>query len=256
MVKNLRGSPVEADGRYATRGTVASSTSPSPLAIGPKSLAEIPTVFIVDDDEAVRDTLRQVVASLNIRVKTFAAPQLYLDAFDPSQPGCLVLDVRMPGMSGLELHETLISRGSTLPVIIITGYGEVSAAVRAMQQGAVDFLEKPFHNQTLIDLIQRCIQRDARDRQVEAARCEVSKKLSNLTPREREVLDLVVSGKSNKETARCLDISPKTVEVHRGRVMEKMEATSLPNLVQTIITLEDHQGISQGPSKHSYKESA
>jgi FixJ family two-component response regulator len=203
-----------------------------------------PVVCIVDDDEAVRETLQQLVESIDIRVKTYASPQHYLDFGDPNLAGCLVLDIRMPGMSGLELHETLISQGCTLPVIIITGYGDVSSAVRAMRQGAVDFLEKPFHNQILLDLIQHCIQRDAQNRQAEAARHEVCNNLSKLTPREREVLDLVVSGKSNKETARSLDISPKTVEVHRSRVMEKMEATSLPKLVQMMGALEDHQGSS------------
>ena len=207
-------------------------------------MAEAPTVFIVDDDEAVRDSLRQLIATIGLGVEAFASPKDCLDACDPNQPGCLVLDVRLPSMSGLELHETLIGRGITLPTIIMTGYGDVSSAVRAMRQGAVDFLEKPFHNQTMLDLIQNCIQRDAQARQAEAVHRDIRNNLSKLTPREREVLDLVVSGKSNKETARLLEISPKTVEVHRGRVMEKMDVTSLANLVQIIASLDDHQGSS------------
>ncbi len=204
-------------------------------------MAEAPTVFLVDDDHAVRDSLRWLVETINLDVETYASAKSFLDACDPDRPGCLVLDVRMPGMSGLELQETLIGRGITLPIIVITGYGDVPSAVRAMRQGAVDFLEKPFDDQALLELIQHCVQRDARNRQAEATRREVRKNLAKLTPREREVLDLVVSGNSNKETARCLGVSPKTIEVHRARVMEKMDVTSLAKLAQMIATFDDHQ---------------
>lgn len=242
MVENLRGLNVAAGEQDPTGNTLPRFASSSPLATVHRSMLEVPVVSIVDDDEAVRETLRHLVESINVRVKTYASPQHYLDACDPNRPGCLVLDIRMPGMSGLDLHETLIGKGIMLPVIMITGYGDVSSAVRAMRQGAVDFLEKPFHNQTLLDLVQACIRRDAQHRQAEAARQNVRSNLLTLTPRERDVLDLVVSGKSNKETARTLEISPKTVEIHRSRVMEKMAATSLAELVQMIGILEDYQG--------------
>ncbi len=204
-------------------------------------MAEAPTVFIVDDDTAVRDSLRWLVETINLDVETYGSATSFLDSCDPNRPGCLVLDVRMPGMSGLELQENLIGRGITLPVIVITGYGDVPSAVRAMRQGAVDFLEKPFDDQALLELIQHCVHRDAQDREADAARREVRKNLARLTPREREVLDLVVAGNSNKETARCLGVSPKTIEVHRARVMEKMAVTSLAKLAQMIATLDDHQ---------------
>ncbi len=148
----------------------------------------------------------------------------------------------MSGMSGLDLQEALTNKGVTLPVIVITGYGDVPTAVRAMQQGAVDFLEKPFNDQALLELIQHCIDRDARDREAETARSDIRTKLAKLTPREREVLELIVSGKSNKETARRLGISPKTIEVHRARVMEKMAADSLADLVHMITVLGEDQG--------------
>ncbi len=204
-------------------------------------MAETPTVFIIDDDTAVRDSLRWLVETINLDVETYGSAKSFLDSCDPNRPGCLVLDVRMPGMSGLELQENLIGRGITLPVIVITGYGDVPSAVRAMRQGAVDFLEKPFDDQALLELIQHCVHRDALNRQSEATRREVRKNLAKLTPREREVLDLVVAGNSNKETARCLGVSPKTIEVHRARVMEKMAVTSLAKLAQMIATLDDHQ---------------
>jgi FixJ family two-component response regulator len=205
-------------------------------------MAEPPVVFIVDDDQAVRDTLQRLVESINLRVETYASPKHYLDAFDANRPGCLVLDYRMPGMSGLELHQTLVSRGNTLPTIIITGFGDVTSAVQAMKQGVVDFVEKPFHNEKLLEVIQRCIRRDAQSRHAVAARSEIQNKLSSLTRREQEVLDLVVSGKSNKETAKLLDISPKTVEVHRSHLMDKMDVTSLANLVQIITTFDNDEG--------------
>ena len=146
-------------------------------------MAEISTVFIVDDDHAVRDSLRWLVESINLDVETYGSAKSFLDACDPNRPGCLVLDVRMPGMSGLELQDNLIGRGITLPVIVITGYGDVPSAVRAMRQGAVDFLEKPFDDQALLELIQHCVHRDALNRQEEAGRREVRKNLARLTPR-------------------------------------------------------------------------
>lgn len=205
-------------------------------------MADAPTVFIVEDDQAVRDSLKWLVESVDLQVEAFDSAKSFLEACDPERPGCLVLDVRMPGMSGVELQKILVEKGVTLPKIIITGYGDVPTAVRAMRQGAVDFLQKPIDEQAMLELIQHCIERDADTRRKSTRRREIKSKIAKLTPREQEVMDLVVVGKSNKEVARALGISPKTVEVHRGRVMEKMRADSLADLVQMTAVLAVHQG--------------
>ena len=195
----------------------------------------MPTVFVVDDDRAVRDSIQWLVESIGVEVETFDSPKRFLETCKPGRPGCLLLDVRMPEMSGVQLQEVLKERGFTLPVIVITGYGEVPTAVRAMKQGAVDFVEKPFNDQALVELIQKCIERDAVDRETLAQRAQVRDRLALLTPREREVMDRVVAGDSNKLIAKQLDISPKTVEVHRSRVMQKMQINSLAELVQMFV---------------------
>ena len=201
--------------------------SPEPLAEPPE-----PTVFVVDDDAAVRQSFEWLVGSVGLRTETFASAQAFLDAFDPARPGCLVLDVRMPGMSGLELQERLAADGVTLPVIMVSGYGDVPTAVRVMKQGAVDFIEKPFSDQAMLDRIQASIERDLRARQAAAERAGARNNRDRLTRREAEVMDLVIAGRSNKEIARDLAISPKTVEVHRANVMKKMQADSLADLVR------------------------
>lgn len=204
-------------------------------------MASTPTVFVVDDDRAVRDSIQWLVESIGVDVETFDSPKRFLETCKPDRPGCLLLDVRMPDMSGVQLQEILRKRGFTLPVIVITGYGEVTTAVRAMKQGAVDFVEKPFNDQALVELIQKCIERDAVDRETFAQRAQIRGRLALLTPREREVMDRVVAGKSNKEIAKQLDISLKTVEVHRSRVMQKMQAHSLAELVQMFM-LDGNEG--------------
>jgi FixJ family two-component response regulator len=191
-----------------------------------------PTVFVVDDDAAVRKSLCWLVESVSLPVETFAAAQEFLDAFDPQRAGCLVVDVRLPGMSGLELQEKLAARGSTLPAIVITGHGDVPMAVRAMKGGAIDFLEKPFSDQLLLDRVQQAIRLDSQVRQQRQRQGEVTARLGLLTPREREVLARVVQGKSNKMMASELDISTKTVEAVRARLMRKMEADSVADLVR------------------------
>ena len=205
-------------------------------------MADAPTVFVIDDDQAVRESLRWLVESVDLDVETYESADGFLASCDPERPGCVVVDVRMAGMSGLDLQVVMKDKGITLPTIIITGYGDVPTAVRAMRQGAVDFLEKPFNDHALLELIQHCVQRDARNRNAEAARRVVSDNLERLTPREKEVLDAVVVGLTNKETARKLDVSPKTIEVHRAHVMEKMKADSLANLVQMIASLTPPKG--------------
>ncbi len=194
------------------------------------------TVFIVDDDPAMRDSMSFLVRSVGMAVETFASAQEFLDAYDPERPGCLVFDVRMPGMSGLELQEFLSERGIRSPVIMVTGYGDVPMAVRALKGGAVDFLEKPFTDQELLETINEAIERDYRQRGKESERSKVEERIARLTPREREVMDLVIDGKPNKVIAAELELSPKTVEVHRSRVMAKMQVSSLAALLQTVLS--------------------
>jgi RNA polymerase sigma factor (sigma-70 family) len=191
------------------------------------------TVFIVDDDQAVARSLRWLIETVRLQVETFASAQAFLDGYDAAKPGCLVLDVRMPGMSGLELQERLAARRCYhVPIIFITGHGDVQMAVRAVQAGAFDFVEKPFNDQDLLDRIQRAIAHDAGQRGKEAQRAQLKALFAGLTPREREVLDLVVEGLSNKAIANALGLSAKTVEVHRAKVMEKLHARSISDLVK------------------------
>lgn len=191
-----------------------------------------PTVFIVDDDQAVARSLRWLIESVRLRVETFASAQAFLDGYATTKPGCLVLDVRMPGMSGIELQERLTAQRIRVPIIFITGHGDVQMAVRAVQAGAFDFIEKPFNDQDLLDRIQRAISFDSERRGHDSQRAQLSALFANLTPREREVMDLVVEGMSNKAVANTLGLSAKTVEVHRAKVMEKMHARSVSDLVK------------------------
>ena len=196
------------------------------------------TVFVVDDDPAIRDAVRQIVTSVGLGVETYSSAQEFLDKYDSSRPGCLVLDVRMPGRSGLDLQRDLARRDVTLPVIIITGFADVHLAVLALKAGAVDFIEKPFSNQMLLERIEDALEQDHQARKEHAKRAEFSARLSTLTPREREVMDLVVAGKPNKAMAADLRLSLKTIEGHRAHVMEKMRVGSLAELVRMAITLE------------------
>ena len=202
-----------------------------------------PTVFVVDDDEGVRNSLRFLLKSVGLATRTLDSASEFLDAYKPSQPGCLVLDVRMPGMSGLELQQQLNLRGAVIPVIFITGHGDIPMAVEAMQQGAFDFLQKPFRDQDLIDRIQRALERDAKNRAALDQHVKIRERLESLTPREREVLALMTRGKPNKIMAAELGVSQRTVEIHRARVMEKSGATSLAQLVRMVMDLEaEHPG--------------
>jgi two-component system response regulator FixJ len=198
-----------------------------------------PVVFIVDDDEAVRSSLRLLLKSVGLVPSALASAREFLDKYDPAQPGCLVLDVRMPEMSGLELQEQLNLKGAVLPVIFITGHGDVPMAVEAMQAGACDFLQKPFRDQDLIDRIQRALDKDRTNRAALNERTLIRERLQSLTPREREVLAMVTSGKANKVMAADLGVSQRTVEIHRARVMEKMSAASLAQLVRMVMDLDE-----------------
>lgn len=194
-----------------------------------------PTIFVVDDDSAVRDALKLLLRSVGQAVETFGSGQEFLDAYGEDRAGCLVLDIRMPGMSGLELQQKLNERHSILPIIFITGHGDVPMAVEAMQAGAVDFIQKPFRDQDLIDRINQALEKDSNNRAALGERNDIRRRLETLTPREREVLDLVVHGKANKVIAGDLKLSQRTVEIHRARVMEKMQASSLAHLVRMVL---------------------
>ena len=196
------------------------------------------SVFVVDDDDAVRNSLRLLLKSVGLPTVAFASAREYLDSWHPDQPGCLVLDVRMPGMSGLELQEELNRRGAIIPVIFISGHGDIPMAVEAIQHGAFDFLQKPFRDQDLIDRVQRALAVDHANRQSLAQRDVLRQRYGSLTPREQEVLVLVTKGKANKVMAGDLDISQRTVEIHRARVMEKMGAQSLAQLVRMAMDLD------------------
>jgi len=197
-----------------------------------------PSVFIVADDEAVRSSLRLLIKSVGLIPTALGSAREFLEKYDPSQPGCLVLDVRMPEMSGLELQEQLNRQGAVIPVIFITGHGDVPMAVEAMQAGAFDFLQKPFRDQDLIDRIQKALEKDRANRAVLNERSLIRERLELLTPREREVLEMVSSGKPNKIMAADLGVSQRTVEIHRARVMEKMGASSVAQLVRMVMDLE------------------
>jgi RNA polymerase sigma factor (sigma-70 family) len=190
------------------------------------------TVFVVDDDQAMRGSLQWLIESVGMKVQTYESAQAFLDAYYPGRAGCLLLDVRMPGMSGLELQEYLVRREIRLPVIIITGHGDVSMAVKAMKAGAVDFIEKPFDDEELLNSIRNAVQHDEKRRALRARSADIAARMAELTPREHEVMGMVTDGKSNKEIATSFGVSAKTVEVHRARVMDKMRADSLAELVR------------------------
>jgi len=193
-----------------------------------------PTVYVVDDDEAVRESLRFLISSVDLQVNTFASATDFLDIYETGLVGCLVVDVRMPGMSGLELQRQLSDRSINLPVIIITGHGDVDMAVRAMKSGAFDFIQKPFNDQVLLDLIQAALDKNARAAEEDAERANIADQLKQLTDREREVLNGIVEGSSNKDIAANLNLSEKTIEFHRSKVMRKMSATSLAELTRKV----------------------
>jgi two-component system response regulator FixJ len=194
------------------------------------------TVFIVDDDPAIRFAMQALMDSVNIEHEIYASGDEFLESAVELRPGCLVLDIRMPGLGGLELQEELIRRGSSLPIIFITGHGDVPMAVDAMQKGAVDFIQKPFRDQDLLNRVHEALKTDQERREEQQAHAEVAERLARLTNREREVFDLVVTGKPNKVIAYDLGVSQRTVEIHRARVMEKMQARSLADLVKMHMT--------------------
>jgi FixJ family two-component response regulator len=193
---------------------------------------DAPVVFIVDDDASVRRSIQDLLSSVALRSEAFATPQAFLDSKRADCPGCLILDVRLPGMSGLEFQRGLAGAGVTIPIIFITGHGDVPTTVLAMKSGAVEFLTKPFRPQELLDGVQQALDRDRQLRAKRRERAEVVNNYETLTAREREVMQLVVSGLPNKQIAAKLGIGEHTVKIHRGRVMAKMKADSLPALIR------------------------
>jgi len=189
-------------------------------------------VYVVDDDETVRRSLARLVRSAGLKVDTFASAQAFLEHKGQNRPSCLVLDVRLPGLSGLDLQAAMGQSQRAMPIIFITGRGNVPMTVRAMKGGAQDFLEKPFDDQELLDAIQRALARSQEARAEDAERADIERRLATLTPRERQVLELVVAGLLNKQIAGELGAAEKTIKVHRGRVMKKMQADSVAGLVR------------------------
>lgn len=191
-----------------------------------------PVVFVVDDDAAARTSVKSLLDSVGLRVETFGSAREFLDYARPDAPACLVLDVRLPGLSGLDFQRDLAARNIAIPVIFITGHGDIPMSVEAMKAGAVEFLTKPFRGQVLLDAIQSAIERDRAVRAQESQIAQMRARVATLTPREREVLQFVISGLLNKQIAAVLGTSERTVKIHRGQVMRKMEADSLPDLVR------------------------
>jgi FixJ family two-component response regulator len=191
-----------------------------------------PVVFVIDDDPSMRAALEDLVGSVGLRAQAFASPQEFLASNRPDSPSCLVLDVRLPGMSGLTFQSELAKAGVAIPIIFITGHGDIPMSVRAIKAGAVEFLTKPFHHQDLLDAIHAALERDRVGRRQSVMISELRERYSTLTDRERHIMALVVSGRPNKQIAAELSLSEMTVKVHRGQVMRKMKADSLPQLVR------------------------
>jgi FixJ family two-component response regulator len=196
---------------------------------------QAPTVFIVDDDEAVRESLGLLLESVDQGSKGFAAGTEFLEAYSDDMAGCIVLDIRMPGMNGMELQKKLNEANSILPIIFVTGHGDVPMAVEAMQYGAVDFIQKPYREQDLLDKINQALNLDEQQRSSLREKQQIIKRIDTLTPRELEVMDMMIDGNANKVIAIDLGISQRTVEIHRSRVMEKMNTHSLAHLVRMVL---------------------
>lgn len=196
-------------------------------------------VHIVEDDEAVRDSLKLVLESVGYKVAAYESANQFIEDWNADMAGCMVLDIRMPGMNGMELQRRLNERNSILPIIFVTGHGDVPMAVEAMQQGAVDFVQKPYREQELLEKIERAFSIDRDNRGSLQSRQDIATRLASLTPRELDVLRLMVEGKANKVIAIDLNISQRTVEIHRARVMEKLNANSLAHLVRMVMAVDD-----------------
>jgi two-component system, LuxR family, response regulator FixJ len=205
-----------------------------------KTKTKSPTIYVVDDDDSMRQAVALLLRTVGYHPIVFARPADFLAKFDPNVHACLVLDIRMPEMSGLELQQQLNRTGALVPVIFITGHGDIPMAVQAMKDGAFDFLTKPFRDQDLLDRINSALKQDAENRAAIEKHADLRRRAESLTPREREVLELIVEGKANKVVAIDLGLSERTVEIHRANVMEKMGARSVAHLVKMHLTLNEH----------------
>lgn len=210
-------------------------------AAGSRSGRKEPTVFVVDDDDAVRDYLKWLMQSVALPCSLFPTAQEFLESYDNSQAGCLLLDVRMPGLSGFDLQSELQARRIRIPVIMMTAYAEVPMAVRALRGGAVDFIEKPLDGQVLLDRVQQAIAKDLATREAEQERFEVQERMARLTPRQRAVLEGLIAGKPSKIIASELGVSASTVDVHRGRLMQRLQARSLPDLFRLVLLTQESE---------------
>jgi FixJ family two-component response regulator len=203
-----------------------------PRNIGTGEPIDEPIVFVIDDDNSVRRALERLLRSVDLEVETFSSAREFFDRPLPNRPACVVLDLRLPGPSGLDLQESLIQAGYDVPIIFISGHADVPSSVRAIKAGAIDFLQKPFSDQALLDIIHRALRHDREARKEWAELAAIRQRFDTLTPRERDVLGLVIQGRLNKQIAGDLGISEKTVKFHRGRVMEKTQAGSVAELVR------------------------
>lgn len=196
------------------------------------------TVFVVDDDESIRHSLRYLLESVKLKVETFESADHFLQQVNTDQAGCLILDVRMPGMTGMELQEALLARTSTLPIIILTGHGDVPMAVRAMSKGSFDFVQKPFNGPQLLERVRAAIAHSQQLLADKTSHLEIKSRYETLTRREKEVMEMIIAGKANKVIAYDMEVSMRTVEVHRHRVMEKMQVRSVADLIHLAMQLQ------------------
>jgi len=205
------------------------------------------TVFVVDDDPEMRRSLTGLLEEVDLPVETYSNAREFLDAYDPASRGCLVLDVRMPGMDGISLQKTLKKKGVTLPVIVLTGHGDVPMAVGAVQRGAFGFLEKPFRAQPLLECINQALALDSETSRHREEKEAIAARVALLTPRQRQVMGLVVAGETTKTIAAALELSPKTVDHHRSQIMDKLQARSVADLVRTVQITENEPATFQNP---------
>lgn len=209
-------------------------------------------VHVVDDEAEVCNAIAMLLRSVGLQSRTYCSAQAFLEGYRPGAPGCIVLDVRLPGMSGLDLQDRLQQSGIGLPVIVMTGHGDIQMAVRAMRAGALDFVEKPFNDQTLLDRVHEGIARSMQSRDADGERAQVQSRYESLSEREREILSHVVDGRPNKLIADELGLSTRTVESHRAHIIEKMQATSLSHLVRMAVSVLPNASVLQKRSKSSH----